>query len=294
MDPLKDFQFDPFITFDAKTKKIVVVPGLKFEAFVSPIYDSLDISFASWSSSFTLVVFLQPTCNPPILYESNAVAFVPTDKVLKIRLLEATKIVDETVSSDDQFKYPVWFPNNGPNSFWRYDQQFCEVICDALMSSKIETCSALNRIKKIDFNAKWKPTNQGIDCDNKTVSNYPTLSKDFDCLQICTKNHIRYFLSEDTETIDCSVIGITNKSSNGPFLAITSLYMSSSNIIVKEIKYQKSIYELVSEIGGHMGLFIGASLITLLEFFEFLVHFIFRKTVVVQNGVECTLYRVTK
>ena len=58
-----------------------------------------------------------------------------------------------------------------------------------------------------------------------------------------------------------------NKSSCSSRISLT---FQSSYKTVKTIQWEKTSFELLSEIGGHLGLFVGVSLMTVAEFGEFL------------------------
>ena len=56
--------------------------------------------------------------------------------------------------------------------------------------------------------------------------------------------------------------------------SLISFTVQSSFKTMAEIHWEKTTVGLLGEIGGHMGLFLGVSVLTLIEFVEFLLHWI--------------------
>ena len=77
-----------------------------------------------------------------------------------------------------------------------------------------------------------------------------------------------FSLNMNSHVFDAEDVGLFSELDDFEYETGLLLTSSSSKINVKEIRYKKSYAEIISEIGGHMGLFIGASLITILEFIE--------------------------
>ena len=92
-------------------------------------------------------------------------------------------------------------------------------------------------------------------------------TNDLDCDRDCPKGHwsSQYgFNSFPVMSGDCFRPNDTSCSSR------ISLTFQSSYKTVKTIRWEKTSLELLSEIGGHLGLFVGVSLMTLAEIGEFL------------------------
>ena len=58
-----------------------------------------------------------------------------------------------------------------------------------------------------------------------------------------------------------------------PSAPITEVWVKrSSNSFTKTVRYRKPVSEFVAELGGHLGLWVGASILTVIEIGEFLIH----------------------
>ena len=98
-------------------------------------------------------------------------------------------------------------------------------------------------------------------------------TKDLNCDLDCPKGHwsSNYgFNSVPTVNGECFGSNDTSCSSR------ISLTFQSSKKMVRTIRWEKTSLELLSEIGGHLGLFVGVSLMTLAEIGEFFVSLCFK------------------
>ena len=88
-----------------------------------------------------------------------------------------------------------------------------------------------------------------------------------DCSKDCPKSVRSYAVNSNS--IPC----LNGRCHFGNCTAKVSLTFQSPYKTVKAIQWGKTTIELVSEIGGHLGLFVGASLITIVEIGEFVMCF---------------------
>ena len=298
---------EPFIIFDPSSKEIKVIPVLRFDALIAPRYNALQYMFLTLKNppifieesstddpfstkddgstdfpSFSVfegftdiptsnvhdddhvvAVFVQATCDPPILYESNLVNFITGYEKLQVNLVESFKILDGRVENSLS-KYPIWFPNKGDNSYWRYDQDFCNAICCSLHENRSKTVESLNLLLDINFLQPWKF--MGAPKSSAHNDTYPDIANVSACRDICPLSRVKFSLNMNANMHDMRKRGFGPMNAS---LSATMVFAASSKLTVKEIRYQKSFYEFMSEIGGHMGLFIGASVITLIELLEY-------------------------
>ena len=256
---------NPFVIFDPESKELMIIPALKFDAFTKPRYNFLRFAFINGNLNHSIVAFIQASCNPPVLFESNKIGYLTGENFIQVSITESLMTVDNTIGESASI-YPYWFPENWQNEKQtKYDWNVCEAFCCALKRSENETIASINQIQSVDFLQNWKPEiNEAVAKENN--STFPNLSNETDCEQICPKPHIWRSVRTNTHLMSWSKMG----SLEFPIECL-DLYTEASKMAVKEMRFAKSFGEFISEIGGHMGLMIGASLITILEICEYFI-----------------------
>ena len=174
---------------------------------------------------------------------------------------QVVQVIDTTLDENTS-KYPDWFP---PWKFvsgksLRYDQNMCLATCQTAMMHSPQSNSPFSHIP---FGLKMsKP--RGI---YQSIPMPRNVTREEECKHECPKN--REINSLLYDSMNLGSVFEKSYSNNSEYNAAVTL--SSPTILVKRIQYQKTALELISEIGGHLGLMAGASLLTFFEFGEFIV-----------------------
>ena len=119
----------------------------------------------------------------------------------------------------------------------------------------------------VDFHNFWGPNSKCLDF-NLTIGNH---SKECDC----PKNRETLSLARDSSLFSAGVFYGTSDGVNVAYAIAFSL--KSDYMAVKNIEYQKTPLELISEIGGHLGLMAGASVLTFIEMAQLCLVIFFSK-----------------
>ncbi len=226
-------------------------------------YQRQDVIIVNKDSTIVVYVLLQSTCSS-ILFDSDLIGKLWRDQGLGITMVEKMKIEDKTV---DIAYYPDWFPVILPKM--RYNQDFCLSLCDFLTINKDRTAvqKTMSDIVSVNFEEPW---NSSL---NHTRQ-YEGYTMEKDCVKDCPKSEISYTLN--IRTIDYPSISLVTGTdlSNQSYVSFT---FSSSYMTLKKIRWQKSFVEIVSEIGGNLGLFVGVSLLTLVEIGQLIISGLYAK-----------------
>ena len=110
-------------------------------------------------------------------------------------------------------------------------------------------------------------------CTDQRPTWFWNLTKDMDCDRDCPKGYwSSYYGFNSIPAVNGECFEPDDASCNSSI----SLTFQSSYKTVKTIRWEKTSLELLSEIGGHLGLFVGVSLMTLAEIGEFFVSLCFK------------------
>ena len=109
-------------------------------------------------------------------------------------------------------------------------------------------------------------------CTDRRPTWFWNSTEDLDCIHDCPKGHWSSHYGFNS-------ISVVNGKCSGPndtfCSSRVSLSFQSSYKTVKTVRWEKTSLELLSEIGGHLGLFVGVSLMTLAEIGEYIVYLCF-------------------
>ena len=155
--------------------------------------------------------------------------------------------------------YPSYLPI-GKDGLLNYDYQFCKMAC-SMMAHDFDSFQSLMR--KMNFSE-----NQTDGQADRESAHF----KEKDCSVICPKNEVEYSMNMNSVNLklrDVSNEPIRHCPENVTLTAV-SLSVSFDKMTIEELRYQMTGIEMFSEIGGHLGLFVGASLLTIVEFYEFI------------------------
>lgn len=260
---VKDLQFHPFFIFDSGTSEFYVTQVLKFHVAIEP-HMSLEYTFYNSGEIYDMFMLLKAHCNPPVLLASNLLFKDFGESVFKIGITESYKVVDTTVPYG---VYPDWFPNKNANSLWRYDQSFCEAVRYSLNRSVEKTVRTLNHDSFLNIsNGTASLPSEGDTGNTGNTENTGNIQNKG--IDICPKDHEVYSVNMNANVYDRGAL-----EENQSMFLVTS---ASSKKVLKMIRQQKSLDELGAEVGGYMGLLIGASLVTVMEFLEYFLLLIYQ------------------
>ncbi|KAK6173619.1 hypothetical protein SNE40_017036 [Patella caerulea] len=156
-----------------------------------------------------------------------------------------------------------------------YTRDTCEMNC--LLDHLVKNCNCRNIFDR--GSEKYCSLQELNECyiPKKAETNYSAVYEKCDCPGRCTKEQYPFAISVagfsnfmQSYLVDPAEI-LPSKSyirENGIDLRI---YYESSTVTVSEQKAQVTLETVLGNIGGNMGLFIGASILSLIELFEFLV-----------------------
>ena len=126
--------------------------------------------------------------------------------------------------------------------------------------------------KCIDLKSPW--ADRSIlerNCTDLRPTWFWNSTNNLDCDRDCPKQHWSYnYGLNSIPAVNGECFGPNECSSR------ISVTFQSSFKTVKTIRWEKTSLELLSEIGGHLGLFVGVSLMTLAEIGEFLLSLCFK------------------
>ena len=260
---VEEMDLETFYFLDVNTSMIQMTKVLKYDIFIAPQYKYSPYTFDNSEEIIDIMVFFQATCNPPVLFDSNLIFKLFSKSIFKIGMTEYVKIRDPTVALG---AYPDWFPKEKATSLWRYDQDVCEALCYLFIASHGESIKFPNHTPNLSKNSSFFSNTLNFTDGVKLA-----LTDGNTCGTVCPKNRDALSVNINANLFSQ---GSRFLKENQSEVFVTS---ATSKVVIKTIRQQKNMREVVSEIGGYMGLLIGASFVTLIEFLEYFLLLVLRR-----------------
>ena len=223
--------------------------------FEDQAYRILKIDYGQLPNDIIILIHTQNSCQSPFLGTLVGTATRGL-RWLTVALSSKNVIIDQRF---DKESYPAGFPS------WfqglpaeDYNVDFCRFICSyhpdvswqSFFENQLPTCHV--QIRPAQY---------------PKMANENTLCSPQDCVP--EKTRVSVFTLHDMLRYEDMGKGMA------PSAPITEVWVKrSSNFYTKTIRNRKPVSEFVAELGGHLSLWVGASILTVIEIGEFLIHFI--------------------
>ena len=216
-------------------------------------------------SELSAFVSLQSTCASP--FQGKYLGMVtPKHQWLTVDVLGKSLLKDYGA---EEHHYPKGFPSpfrSLPQE--DYDPLFCSAICQINSSISWDILFTNNPVSHCEID-------DDLGGNKSLVSSPPLACSETDCkekkffvsLEVFI-DHVRFDDHSVKNTIHEGVQAVHISNFTQIWLRISSNHYS-----MKTIKTEKTVEEFLGEIGGNLGLFVGASLLTIFEMGERLVRF---------------------
>jgi len=230
--------------------------------------DGFSLEFNSDANSFLISIYNQ-TQKPSTIYNKVYYVSVGSRNNFKINRIYDTKLeypYNDCFDDVSKFVLNKTIINYMKNKNWEYSEKECFRLCENSKYLEESNCNCTLRNLE-DYPYKVCLYNNELkDCYNKFIDYFNKI--DIKCSEYC-------LLECDTFSYDISI----NSGQFQPFITdnITGIYVYYEDLRYTWINQQPKMQfiDLISNIGGSLGLFVGISFISFLELFEILIEIIF-------------------
>jgi hypothetical protein len=235
--------------------------------------NGFDLEFKSDATSFLVSIYNQSQ-KPSTIFDKGFYISVGSRNYFSIKRIYDTKLeypYNECLDDVSKFTRNKTIIKYMQIKNWGYSKKECTHLCENLKYLEESDCNcSLNYLDEYLSRVCYKYSNDKIkSCYNTFMDHF---HNDHDIDQVCSE----YCPLEcDTINYDISInsrISQTLSSDN-----ITAIYVFYEDLKYTLISQQPKLQfiDLISNIGGSLGLFVGISFISFLELFEILVEIIF-------------------
>ena len=227
------------------------------------------ITYAPDAQNLTVLIYLQQSRDSISLFDSQLVGIATRGSIVKVNLAEKVLTTNYTLTGErEKQKYPAIFPERLRRA--RYEQDLCMIILDIIANNTgwIETVKECN-FTRTWSRSEWEDAERTNDDKNSQTnhSSYPSPKVPFPTTQSgCPLQYNATSVSFATTSFPAEMFLPLETDS-----AMVYLVTTSEKLTCKGIHYQKTLQELIAEIGGWLGLLVGASVVTMTEIMAFLV-----------------------
>ena len=217
--------------------------------------NTININYGDMPSEIVVLTYMQNTCGSPF-FGTYVGAITRGMRWFTVTLREKNVMIDQQFDKDT---YPMGFPQwfLALNSE-EYHQQFCQFLCKNMTNFA---------------HISWEPyfSYELGDCELRPKQHAQNMALKSSCSPSqCIKSKTRVNLDVLQSMLPYRP---DEKEKN-----VTTVWVKiTSDFYTKTVRYHKSALEFISELGGHLGLWVGASLLTLMEIGELLLKLLTRR-----------------
>jgi hypothetical protein len=231
--------------------------------------DGFKLIYKSDANSLIVTIYNQ-TQNPSTIFNKGYYISTGTQNYLRIKRIYDTKLenpYNDCLKDVSEFTKNKSIIDYMERKNWQYSEKECIRICENLKYLEESNCNcSLNNLD--DYPSKICNTRGQSNCYREFIDHFNKK----DIFQICSE----YCPSEcDSFSYDISINSRTSESfTTGDKVSIYVFYEDLKYTLISQQPKMQFI-DLISNIGGSLGLFVGISFISFLELFEILVEIIF-------------------
>jgi len=231
--------------------------------------DGFNLELKSDVNSFIVSIYNQSQ-KPSTIFNRGFYISVGSRNYFRIKRIYDTKLeypYNDCLNDVSKFAMNKTIINYMKNKSWDYSEKECSHLCENLKYLEESNCNcSLNNFDDYLYKVCYNSTEQK-NCYDKFIDNFN--KKDIDrCSDYCP-------IECETFSYDISINLRTNQALSTS--NIFGIYVYYEDLKYTLISQQPKIQfiDLISNIGGSLGLFVGISFISFLELFEILIEIIF-------------------